>query len=271
MKRILCPTDFSETAHNAIAYAAKFAQVTESELVLFNVQSLFALSPVELIKGKSDAVEMVKEQLEAQSREVAKIFKISCYSEVQLSGIQLSSLIGANAKDFDLIIMGTDGENDLYQFLSGSNTYNVIKKADVPVLLIPPDCSFNEIALTVYAFDYLKEEKLPLDQLSEWMMLLKSRLRVLEVLESSFSLEKNKNLQQLQGLIEEIIPSELSVTFSTVHSKDVADSINLYVLENDGDMLALCTQHHLLGGLFHKSVIKAISIRARYPVFVFHH
>lgn len=41
MKKILCPTDFSETAQNAIAYAAKLAQTTEAMLVLFNVQSIF--------------------------------------------------------------------------------------------------------------------------------------------------------------------------------------------------------------------------------------
>jgi nucleotide-binding universal stress UspA family protein len=270
MKKILCPTDFSETANNAIAFAAKFAQVTESELVLFNVHSVFALSPLELLKGKSDSIELIKEQLEAQSREVARVFKISCYSEVQLSGVELASIIGSNASQFDLIIMGTDGENDLYQFFTGSHSYNVIKKAAVPVLLIPQDCTFGDISLTIYAFDYLKEESLPVEQLEGWLKLLRSKLCVLEVLEESVSQKVNRELKDLQILIKEIIP--LPLTFDTVHSSNVAESINEFVLQKKGDMLALCTQHHsILGRLFHKSVIKAISIMARYPVFVFHH
>jgi nucleotide-binding universal stress UspA family protein len=271
MKKILCPTDFSNTAHNAIAFAAKFAQVTQSELVLFNVQSLFSLSPIELIKGKSDTIELVKEQLEAQSMEVARTFKISCYSEVQLSGVQLESIISANAKDFDLVIMGSDGENDLLQFLSGSHTYNLIRKVEIPVILIPADCSFNGMDLVVYSFDYLKEEKLPINQLSVWLELLRCNVRVLEVLEESVSLKQNKELSQLQGLIEETIQLPVKITFDTLHSSDVVDSINWYVLESKADMLALCSRHHsLLGRMFHKSVIKAISIQARYPVFVFH-
>lgn len=270
MKKILCPTDFSETANNAIAFAAKFAQVTESELVLFNVHSVFTLSPLELIKGKSDSVELIKEQLEAQSREVARVFKISCYSEVQLSGVELASIIGSNANQFDLIIMGTDGENDLYQFFTGSHSYNVIKKAAVPVLLVPPDCNFGDIELTIYAFDYLKEERLPVEQLEVWLKLLRSKLCVLEVLEESVSQKVNRELADLQILIQEIIP--LPLTFDTVHAANIPESINEYVLKMKGDMLALCTQHHsILGRLFHKSVIKAISIMARYPVFVFHH
>lgn len=272
MKKILCPTDFSDTAHNAIAFAAKFAQVTQSELVLFNVQSLFSLSPVELIKGKSETIELVKEQLEAQSKEVARTFKISCYSEVQLSGVQLESVISENAKDFDLIIMGSDGENDLLQFLSGSHTYNLISKVEIPIILVPADCSFKKMDLIVYAYDYLKEEKLPITQLSVWLRLLKCKMNVLEVLEKSVSLRQNKELSQLQGLIEETVPSPVQLHFDTIHSDDVVDSINMYVLQNKADMLALCSKHHsLLGRLFHKSVIKAISIRARYPVFVFHY
>jgi hypothetical protein len=46
MKKILCPTDFSETAHNAIAYAAKLAKATNCELTLLNVQSMFDFTPV---------------------------------------------------------------------------------------------------------------------------------------------------------------------------------------------------------------------------------
>jgi len=270
MKKILCPTDFSETAYNAIAYAAKFAQVTGCELVLFNVQSVFSLTPIDLIKGKSESVALVKEQLEAQSFEVAKTFKISCYSEVQLSGVELSSIIGASANQFDLIIMGTNGEDGLYQFFTGSHSYNVIRKAAVPVLLIPPDCSYSDIDLTVYSFDYLREEKLPVDQLEIWLNLLNSKLCVLEVLELSVSKEMNRDLEDLQNLIHEIIP--LPITFETIHSSNVAESINTFVLKHKGDMLALCTQHHgMLGRLFHKSIIKAISVMARYPVFVFHH
>jgi nucleotide-binding universal stress UspA family protein len=270
MKKILCPTDFSDTANNAIAYAAKFAQVTESELVLLNVHSVFSLTPFEMIQGKSDAVAVIKEQLEAQSQEVAKIFKISCYSEVQLSGIELSSVIGSNANSFDLIIMGTDGESDLYQFFAGSHAYNVIRKAEVPVLLVPQDCTFNDVSLMVYAFDYLKEERLPVDQLAEWLKVLDSKVCVLEVLEESVSRRVNRELKDLQTMIQEF--SAIPLAFDTVHATNVPESINEYVLKKKGDMLALCAQHHsILGRLFHKSVIKAISIMARYPVFIFHH
>jgi nucleotide-binding universal stress UspA family protein len=272
MKKILCPTDFSENALNAIAYAAKFAQVTDSELVLFNVQSLFALSPVEILRGKSETVEQVKNQLEALCHQVATAFKISCYSEVQVAGAPLTSVISANAADFDLIIMGTNGPDDLYQFFTGSNAYNVIRKAAVPVLLVPWDCGYRDISLVIYAFDYLRDAKLPLDQLAGWIKPMRCELRVLEVLEESISKKVDSELRGLQALIKNVSPDELTLKFDSIHSADIIESINTYVLRNDGDMLALCTHDYpFLEKVFHKSVIKAITIMARYPVFVFHH
>jgi nucleotide-binding universal stress UspA family protein len=46
MNRILFPTDFSESANNALAYAAKLASDNKAELVLYNANKL--LDPVSL-------------------------------------------------------------------------------------------------------------------------------------------------------------------------------------------------------------------------------
>jgi nucleotide-binding universal stress UspA family protein len=271
MKKILCPTDFSDIALNAVAYAAKFAQVTNSELVLFHVQSLFALSPVEIIRGQSDSIELVRAQLEAQCKQISKAFKILCYGEVQVAGAPFASVVSANATDFDLIVMGSNGEENFYQFFIGSNTYNVIQKAAVPVLLVPWDCEFRDINTMVYAYDYLRDGKLPLKQILGWVKNLNAEIRVLEVLEESTSKVVDKELKGLQAVIRNQMPENINLTFDTVHAPDVVDIINEYVLKHDVDILALCTHHYsFLEKLFHKSVIKALSTRARYPVLVFH-
>jgi len=105
MKKILCPTDFSETAHTAIAYAAKLARAINAELTLLNVQSLFEYTPVELVRGKEMTIAGAAERLEAQSREVSRAFKISCYAEVEPSFSKLSTIITRKAKQFDLVVM----------------------------------------------------------------------------------------------------------------------------------------------------------------------
>lgn len=271
MKKILCPTDFSATAHNAIAYAAKLAQATNCELTLLNVQSMFDFSRVEIIRGKETTVAGVAQQLEAQSREITKTFKISCYAEVEPSFRKLSAVIHDSAKGYDLIVMGTDGPDDLYQFFGGSNTYNAIVKSDIPLLLIPAGYTYSEIKTMVYAYDYLRERNLPLARLVPFLKAVNCRLTVLQVMEEAYSEVAEDDLKELQFIIRNFYGDDLHYEYDTIRSSEVAQSINSYILRNQPDALALCSIHrNLIQNIFHKSIIKDISAVSNYPVLVFH-
>jgi nucleotide-binding universal stress UspA family protein len=271
MKKILCPTDFSDAAHGAIAYAAKLAHVTGSELTLLHVQSLFDLNPVELVRGNGMVMAGIRERLEAQSREVTKTFKVSCYADVQSSFSKLSTIISSKGKDFDLIVMGSDGPDDLYQFFGGSNTYNAITNTHVPLMVIPAGYVYSEINKMVYAFDYLRERSLPLARIIPWIKALGCQLTILQIMEEAYSKEAEDELKELQFIIRNLYGDALKFSYDTIRSSDVAQSINSYILRNQPDALALCSVHrNLVERIFHKSVIKNISTICSYPVFVFH-
>lgn len=181
MQRILCPTDFSEAADQAIAYAAKLCKKIDAELTLLNVQSIFSLQPKEVIKGKFLAIEPISTRLEEQCYQIMKVFKITCLSEVEPSNKGLSTIIADRAKDFDLIVMGTNGANDYYQFFFGTNSYQVIRTSSVPVMLIPQGCGYQDISTIVFAYDYVHERKLPITQLTQWAKLMDAKVTVLQV------------------------------------------------------------------------------------------
>jgi nucleotide-binding universal stress UspA family protein len=271
MKKVLCPTDFSDTAHDAIAYAAKFAHATNCELTLLNVQSMFDFTPIEVIRGKEMTIAAVAERLETQATEVSKAFKISCYAEVESSFRKLSSIINEKAKGYDLIVMGSDGPDDLYQFFSGSNTYNAIVKSDTPVLLIPKGYVYSEIKTMVYAFDYLRERNLPLTRLVPFLKAVDCKLTVLQVMEEAYSKEAEDDLKELQFIIRNFYGDDLNYEYDTIRSNEVAQSINSYIQRSQPDALALCSVHrNLIASIFHKSIIKNISVVSNYPVYVFH-
>jgi len=271
MKKILCPTDFSDAAFNAIAYAAKLAQSTGAELILYNVQSMTEQLVQKTIFGNAITFSKVSEELEEQSREIAQIFKISCYAEVEVSASTLSNSIERKAEGYDLIVIGTDGTDDLYSFFAGSNSYHVIRKSKIPVLVIPVECGYSEIRHIVYAFNYLKEQSLPMEQLAPWVNTLHSELSVLQVMEEAHSVEMENELKDLQFIIS-AAHADVKLNFDTIRSSEIPQSINSYILRNDIDILALCTHHkNFIENIFHKSVIKNISGLSTYPIFVFHH
>jgi nucleotide-binding universal stress UspA family protein len=271
MKKILCPTDFSDTAHAATAYAAKLAQATNCELVLLNVQSLFDFSVEELFQGKRVTIEVAASQLEAQAQQIAKSFHISCYAEVEPTFRRLSSIIQEKSGQYDLIVMGTDGPDDLFQLMGGSNTYNAILRTQIPMLIIPAGFVYSEIRSMVLAFDYLRERSLPLTLLSRFVKALKCKLTVLQVQEAAFSQVAEEDLQGLQVVFRNIYDDDLTFSYDAVHSDQVAQSINSYMLQNQVDVLAVCSVHrNLIERLFHKSVIRELSAISRYPIYVFH-
>jgi len=269
--KILCPTDFSETAENAIGYAAKFAHQTGAELTLFNVQSLLELNTLEFVRGSSLRVEAYKELLEEESLRVSKTFKIACYAEVQPSSVSLTQTIADHAKGYDLIIMGTKGTANLFQFLSGSHAYKAASKTNVPALIIPSGCLYSEVKNVVYAVDYLRERKLPIQQLIPIINALKAQVTVLQVVEEAQSKDMEDELMELQSILQQRCREKLTLQFETIRSSEISTSIDKYIRKTQPDALALCTvDRNYLEKLFHKSVIQNLSSVSKYPLFVFH-
>ncbi len=271
MKKILCPTDFSTAAHDAIAYAAKLAKATGCSLTLLHVKSVFDYSFAEILESNRESVEAVAEQLEAQCTEICRTFKISCDAKITSKVSKLGQVIGEVGNSYDLIVMGSNGAEDLYQFFSGSNTYNAIVKSETPVLLIPEGYTYCEIRAMIYAYDYFRERNLPLTRLLPFIKALNCKLTVLQVMEEAQSKIAEEDLKELQFIIKELNRDELNFEFDTIRSGEVAQSINSYILRNQPDALVLCSIHrNLIENLFHKSIIKNISAISNYPVFVFH-
>ena len=141
MKKILCPIDFSDTAQNGIAYAAKLAKASGSTLTLLNIQP--SSSPVSAAENEL-LLNAVAERLEELGKEVRSFFKISCDAEILQSGGLLSDAIAHRGDDYSMIVMGTHGVENLIEFFRGSNTYNAIRRSKIPVLLVPRDIIYSD-------------------------------------------------------------------------------------------------------------------------------
>jgi len=271
MKKILCPTDFSGAAQNAIAYAAKLAHALDAQLTLLNVQSLFEFTPAEVVEGKEKSIKAAALQLEAEALEVSKAFKISCDSVTEPTVHRLSTVIDRQASSYDLIVMGSNGADDLYQFVTGSNTYNTIVKTGIPVLIIPNGYGYSEIKSIVYAYDCFRERILPINPLIELVHALKAKVIVLQVMEPSVSTKADEELAELQNAIKNFFAEDIELRFHTIHDENIAQAVHEYFLRSGADVLALSPKHrNIIQRLFHKSVVKHITGIADYPVFVFH-
>lgn len=271
MKNILCPTDFSQAAQNAVAYAAKLTQLVHGDLTLLHVKSIYDFTPASVLTGRKVQLAHATDELEQQCQEVSRAFKIACYADVESGASRLSAVIHDKAKKYDLIVMGSDGADDWYQLFSGSNTYNAIIRSETPLLLIPAGYIYSEIKTMIYAFDYLKERKLPLAHLIPIVNTLQCKVTVLQVIEEAYSQDVEDDLHELQFIIKNFYGNDIQFEYDTIRSNDTVHAINSYVLRNQPDALVLCSVHrNFIQRIFHKSIIRHVTGYCNYPVFVFH-
>jgi nucleotide-binding universal stress UspA family protein len=270
MKKILCPTDFSEAANSGVTYAAKFAKATGATLTLYHVQSVFDFSAVELVGGKEASFASVSRELELQSREVSRIFKISCYAETETTISSLTRVLQNKENEYDLIVMGADGFGDLMHFFTGSTTYSTIRKANVPLIIVPGGCVYSPVEKVVFAYNYLEEKAIPMEQLTPWLVPLQSKITIIEVHQPTQK-EADENEDFRAQKLVRLLNRQLIMDFDILYSKDIAGGIDSYIREKGADMLVLSSRHRsFVDEFFHKSVIRSITNKATYPVFIVH-
>jgi universal stress protein A len=145
LKRILVPTDFSESSERALRYAVRLGAPYKAEVVLLHVfhlkEYLGLLSQKEDIDSvtANQVLEASKngamEKLEDLVRRVGG--KEVVVLPILLIGVPFEEIVRyAGEHEADLIVMPTHGRTGLAHFLLGSTTERVISHSVCPVLVI---------------------------------------------------------------------------------------------------------------------------------------
>lgn len=276
IKKIICPVDFSEAATNAAEYAAKLAQILHAEVLLINIERIIpAAVAVSLGEGiGADSREnsrIASKRLREMSDDVNKMFKISSSYEVDITTQSLSTVLSAAGNERSMIVMGTNGIDNLSQFLFGTNTYNVIRKAECPVLLVPEKFSYGTYKNLLYAFTYEEKGRLALNQFYEFAKHFKAKITFLHISKKDTNISRDI-FRASKEEIEKCFNGKEDLDFKRVFSDDVAEAIDQFMVEHQADMLVMAAHHrNLIEALFTKAPLMAgLSVTAYYPILVFH-
>ena len=139
LKRILVPTDFSDSARNALTYGISFAREYKAELTLLHVvetltvgyaSDLFPVPMAEVFQEVSTYARTELGKLAAEVRD-----KGVQVNEKVVQGKPSAEIIRvATEETIDMIVLGTHGKGVLDKALFGSTTERVVRRAPCPVL-----------------------------------------------------------------------------------------------------------------------------------------
>jgi len=151
VKRVLYATDLSPNAAHAFLYAASFAQTQGSEIIMLHVieklpdmaQALVGtvLSEEQAQKAYEETEKHVRARLEKFCETVSTDYP-ECREKVVaievVRGYPVDEILKKRKEyDCDLCILGSHGKGIISHTLMGSVTERVLRRARLPVMVIP--------------------------------------------------------------------------------------------------------------------------------------
>jgi nucleotide-binding universal stress UspA family protein len=142
---ILCPTDLKERALLALKKAVQIAHQFNSRITLLNVHDEFLKKQDrEMLRVSFDSIKDKYAQVAIESREQMRAALRNLHAEdIRVDyklreGKPARKIVKVAEKlGVDLIVMATDGRDNIKDFITGTVTEHVINNAPCPVLVIP--------------------------------------------------------------------------------------------------------------------------------------
>jgi universal stress protein A len=140
-RRLVVPTDFSETADRALAKAIDIARVLPADIALIHVHSpvMVLPPPIDMVSLSTvfpQALEKMEEALQARASRVREA-GVACEVELIEGSAPAEIVAFAERVGAEQIVIGTHGRSGLAHAVLGSVTERVIHRAPCPVLVVP--------------------------------------------------------------------------------------------------------------------------------------
>jgi len=144
LTHILVPTDFSEPAQRALAYAGDLARRTGARLTVMYADNLIPPldAGVEMRASAYATTAMLEERARHDiAADVRKLIDptVDVKTIIRIATAEEGILAQARESKPDLIVMGTHGRSGVPRLVFGSVTEAVMRGANVPVLAVSPE------------------------------------------------------------------------------------------------------------------------------------
>jgi nucleotide-binding universal stress UspA family protein len=270
VEHILVPVDFSVCAKNAVKIAAQIAKKWRSKITLVHscvMPATYATmgepAMVPLVNSFKDEA---KESLEALLKEIPELEEVECESEIMTSNFIDAVYTQIEAKGIDLVIMGTKGKHDSIEKMFGGHSIEVIRTANVPVLVVPENVTELRLEKIGFAVDAKSIMGLPL--VAKFADMFAADIDIFYVG------KEGENIDFEQGQIKNLFADQfehLNYKFYNIHRNRVEKGIIEFAEEHKLDMLVMLPRDHdLMDMIFHKSVTKSIAMKIKIPILTIH-
>lgn len=273
IQKIIVPTDFSETADNALQFAIDLAKKLSAKVHVVHIHSPALHGPPTPklvdeggIEYKQSLLKAIKsppigqEEITEDQEYIAETTLIKGFVAEEIQKI-------SQDPKTDLLVMGTTGQGGLMEKLFGSISLEVARKAICPVILVPDKARFNGFKNIVYASNYHPAEETVLPKVFNFARPFKPVLHFAHINEQ----KQNKYFVQSNYLGQISNDEHMTFKLTTIESENVMKGLNRYAEEQQADLMIMATiQRNFLSQLFHKSITQRMVFNTKIPLLILH-
>ncbi len=247
MQKILVPIDFSSFSYNALGVAADIARKANAEIHLLHILEAPATESNDEINKKFLEVLELKSMAGLKIKDAVKIDSI-------LQGIEHY----ADKNDIDLLVMGSHGKRKTDQHVFGSNTDQVMKNTDLPLLIVKESTPNFSINTVVFSSNFFNEANISFSKVKLLLEVYHPEIHLLKVITPGHSESTDYSMRLMEDFASY---NNLKGYFcKIVHAKSVEEGINAYCNEANPELLVMETHgrsglSHLLFGSISEDIV----------------
>ncbi|GJM33546.1 MAG: hypothetical protein DHS20C18_25470 [Saprospiraceae bacterium] len=277
MKKILIPTDFSENAGDALAYALDFIGNQKAHLHILHIVEPSVTAP-ELSMTSDDLLKVLFDEGRASMKAVEAYSKKSL-AEMGKSQVKLTTNVTAGGTaaaineeakviHADLIIMGTQGSNhSRLEKALGTISTGVLSDSPCPVILVPQAYRFKPIDKVLFATNLAHEDPYELWRATELIYPNISIVRCIHVVKDRVA-KDDKALETFAKYMVDHSPS-IQTIFHIELGKDIESVIAEYANDYGAELIIMHrSKRNFWEKVFGKSHTRRMAFMLELPLLV---
>ncbi len=271
MKNILVPTDFSENCNKAAELGTKLAKLYNSEIHFFHLMK----TPVDWVKLDKQKEMQYPETVKQIGIAKAKLRELERMAEpeglkvrtfLQFDSGQKNILEHSGHFDHDFIITGSSGTKGRVREITGSNVDKIVRKADVPVIVVKDEKVSFPFKDVVFVSDFKEDVSNAFKQVISIAEKCGAHIHLLRInTETDFN-SIGQGLDPIKEFVKKF-PDLDNYSMNVYNETNVETGINNFLQYKDADLIAMCTSGRTgFLSLFSKSIAEGVTNHSELPV-----
>ncbi len=273
MKNILVPTDFSENCTKAAHFGIKMAKLYNTEIHFLHLMT----TPVNWVKLSKineerypDTVKQIG-MAKAKLRELERMAEhqgLECRTFLQFDSGEKDILEHSGHFHHDFIVTGSSGTKGGVREITGSNVEKIVRKSDVPVIVVKDQEISFPFKGIVFVSDFQEDVSDAFKHVISIAEKCETNIHLLRInTETDFN-SIEQGLNPIKDFLKKF-PDLDNYSMNVYNEPAVETGINNFLEYKDADLIAMCT-HGRTGflSLFSKSIAEGVTNHSELPVMI---